>query len=113
MNTQAERSRRFSTRVQIERRVLGAVNAVFLDGDPLGALSVPAIDSWLEQRQKYPNPERIIEIHLLLRTVSERLRIGADNSRETVDIDGADYSQTDLLVCNIVTICNGLRGTAN
>lgn len=71
--------RRFADRVAIEREVLTAVNAHYVQM-PLNGLTEVAIDSW-QRSLSFPSSE-IVD---LIRNISKRVKLDVDASRDVFD----------------------------
>src|ERR1051325_3057526 len=98
------RNTRFIERVRCERQALAYVNSAFEDTEPLNALSGPAIESWKMSAAKSGQRSKIDTVSNLLRELSLRLDIQANNSREIFESVSAG-PDAELLLASLGTIC--------
>lgn len=87
------RNTRFVERVRCERTALSCVNNAFRDAPPLAALSGPAIGTWRNVAVTVLERTKVEAVSGLLRELSLRLDIQANNSREVFD---SAVSNTDI-----------------
>lgn len=102
------RNSRFIERVQCERTALGLVNNTFTGAEPLCALSDAAIGKWKSRAATMAPPSTVEIVVQVLRELSVRLDIQADNSREIFE-SVETVSDTNLLVDRLKAACSEAR----
>ena len=79
------RRTRFEQRIQVERKFLSKVNAVFGSNAPLAGMTLDAIDTWETRAAKYNDAIWVARISALLREASTKAMLLADNSKDVFE----------------------------
>ena len=93
------RNQRFVNRVAFERRALSLINRTFAEAAPLVALTEPAIEKWCEFASTGYPCSHVQKTAKILREISKRLEIQADNSREA--FESADTPSAEPLLVRL------------
>lgn len=77
----------FRQRINIERKVLQAVNSTLTACKPLAGLTDPSINSWIIDLKKYYNFPQVKQIVEVLIEISKRSMLNTDCSRDVFSND--------------------------
>ena len=96
----------FRERISREREALSLVNNAFDAGEALNALSPPAIERWRLSAAASGESTVIHDVSVLLKELSRRLKIRADNSKEVFS-EPSCWTQlpTEILIREIGQAC--------